>query len=84
VPEVIKDGITGFIINSSDSNIRGKWIIKKTGIQGMMEAVQKIYSMSEEEYKKMRINSRKHVEDNFAPDRMVNDYLAVYEKVIKK
>jgi len=32
----------------------------------------------------MRINSRKHVEDNFAPDRMVNDYLAVYEKVIKK
>lgn len=84
MPEVIKDGITGFIINSSDSNIRGKWIIKKTGIQGMMEAVQKIYSMSEEEYKKMRINSRKHVEDNFAPDRMVNDYLAVYEKVIKK
>jgi len=29
IPEIIKDGETGFIVNPSDSDIRGNWIIKK-------------------------------------------------------
>jgi len=28
VPEVVKDGETGFIVNPSDDDIRGNWIIK--------------------------------------------------------
>src|SRR3989344_6065002 len=33
VPEIVKDGETGFIINPSDDDVRGDWIIKKTGFE---------------------------------------------------
>ncbi len=84
VPEVIKDGETGFIVNPSDDDIRGNWIIKKTGIDGLCEAVERIYSMPEKEYQEMRYNCRKHVEKHFTVERMVDDYIKVYQEVIKK
>nr|HPO05698.1 glycosyltransferase [Candidatus Gracilibacteria bacterium] len=37
-PEIIEDGKTGFLVNPSDEDIRGDWIIKKTGIKGLCEA----------------------------------------------
>ena len=36
VPEVIVDGETGFIINPSKDEIRGDYIIKKSGIEGLI------------------------------------------------
>jgi len=33
VPEVIADGKTGFIVNPSDNDIRGNWIIKKRALR---------------------------------------------------
>lgn len=82
VPEVVVDGMTGFIVNSSDEDKRGDWIIKKTGIEGLVEAVNRIYSMNEEEYKKMRISCRKHVEEKFTVEKMVEGYERVYRKVL--
>ncbi len=82
VPEVVKDGKTGFIVNPSDDDIRGDWIIKKTGIDGLCEAVEKIYSMPENEYKQMRRNCRAHVEKNFTIERMVDEYEKVYNQVV--
>jgi len=84
VSEVIKDGETGFIVNSSPDDIRGNWIIKKTGVDGLCEAVEKIYSMPEEQYKQMRRNCRTHVEKNFTVERMVDDYEKVYEEILSK
>lgn len=84
VPEIVKDGETGFIVNSSDEDIRGDWVIKKTGIEGLKDAINKIYSMPTEEYKKMRLNCRVHVEKNFTVERMVNDYERVYQEIIEK
>jgi glycosyltransferase involved in cell wall biosynthesis len=84
VPEIIKDGETGFIINSSSSDIRGNWVIKKTGIEGLCEAVDRIYSMPEKEYQLMRRNCRIHVENNFTIERMVDGYEKVYQKILKK
>ncbi len=81
VPEVIKDGETGFIINPSDQDIRGNWIIKKTGIEGLYEAVERIYNMSSDQYLQMRQNCRKHVEENFTIERMVDEYEKVYQKI---
>lgn len=83
VSEIIKDGQTGFIVNSSDKDIRGDWIIKKTGIKGLCEAVKRIYSLPRKEYEEMRLNCRKHVVKNYNINRMVNDYIEVYKKVIK-
>lgn len=84
VLEIVKDGETGFIVNSSKEDIRGNWIIKKTGVEGLEEAINKIYSMPAVEYKKMRLNCRAHVEKNFTVERMVNDYEKVYQEIIDK
>ena len=81
VPEIVKDGKTGFIVNPSDNDIRGDWIVKKTGIDGLCEAIEKIYSMPEGEYQKMRQNCRDLVEKNFTAQRMAKDYLKVYETI---
>ena len=84
VAEVIRDGETGFIINPSADDIRGNWIIKKTGIEGMIEAVKRIYSMPEAEYSNMRRNCRKHVEENFSIKHMVDEYEKAYNKILSK
>lgn len=77
VPEIIKNGETGFIVKPFDS--RGN-----ININGFIEAVRKIYGMSETEYKKMRLNCRKHVEKNFTHERMVDEYEKVYYKILQK
>lgn len=82
VPEIIKDGKTGFIVNSSPKDVRGNWLIKKTGIAGMVEAVKRIYGMPEKEYLEMRKNCRKHVEKNFTAEKMVDNYEKIYYKII--
>lgn len=80
-PEIIQDGKTGFLVNPSDKDIRGNWIIKKTGFAGLCEAVEKIYSMSPEEYQLMRQACREHVVQNFSIEKMAKNYLDVYKKV---
>ncbi|OGH38458.1 MAG: hypothetical protein A2905_01475 [Candidatus Levybacteria bacterium RIFCSPLOWO2_01_FULL_36_10] len=82
IPEVVKDGETGFIVKSSEKDIRGNWIIKKTGIEGLCEAVERIYSMPAEQYQEMRRKCREHVDRNFSVEKMVNEYKIVYEKML--
>lgn len=84
VPEIIKDGEVGFIVNSSEQDKRGDWIIKKTGIEGLCEAVRRIYAMKPEEYGKMRLACRKHIEDNFSAEKMAEGYERVYQKILSK
>lgn len=83
VPEIIKDGQTGFIVNPSPKNIRGKWVVKKTGIEGLIEAVERIYNMPKAKYEQMRLNCRKHVEKHFTIERMVNQYIETYNEIVK-
>ncbi len=81
-PEIIQDGVTGFLVNVSDQDIRGDYVIKKTGFEGLCEAISKIYNMSSDEYKKMRANSRKHVEKNFTSDTMIDQHVKLYQEII--
>src|SRR3989344_815136 len=82
VPEVVRDGETGYLVNPSDADIRGSWIVKKTGLDGLCEAVERIYSLSKEQYQQMRRNCRAHVEKNFTVETMVEGYEKVYQKVL--
>ena len=82
VSEIIRDGETGFLVNPSETDIQGNWIIKKTGIDGLCEAVEKTYSMKDEEYQKIRSNCRILVEKSFSANRMVEEYLKVYKKLV--
>ena len=83
IPEIVEDGVTGFIVNSSDADRRGDWIVKKTGIEGLHEAVTRIYDMPENAYQTMRSACRDRVKKYFTVDRMVEGYIEVYEKVVK-
>ncbi|MGE5041324.1 MAG: glycosyltransferase [Candidatus Levyibacteriota bacterium] len=80
VPELVADGVTGFIVNSSPDDIRGDWVIKKTGIEGLVEAVNKIYTMPEDEYRIMRRACRDRIEKNFTSEKMAEHYLQIYQQ----
>ncbi|PJE63962.1 hypothetical protein COU89_00445, partial [Candidatus Roizmanbacteria bacterium CG10_big_fil_rev_8_21_14_0_10_45_7] len=65
-------------------DIRGDWKIKKTGIEGLCEAVERIYSMEQNEYEAMRINSRKHIEKKFTSAIMAANYEHVYKQILNQ
>lgn len=69
VAEIVKEGVTGFICPAGD-------------IDAMIKAVKKIYKIPEEEYRTMRWACRKHVEENFTIEKMVEGYEKIYQKVI--
>lgn len=79
VSEILRDGLTGFIIDPDDEDRPGKgeWIIKKQGIEGLVEAIKRIGEID-------RKDCRKHVQDNFTTDKMVDGYEKVYKNILKK
>lgn len=80
VPEVVKDGVTGFIIDPDDgpsTGKRGRWIIKKRGVEGMIEAVKLISKID-------RRACRKHIEEKFSAERMTVDYENLYRSIVEK
>jgi len=83
IPEIIKDGETGFIVNPSDKDIRGNWIIKETGFKGLLKALETLYSLPKEKYLEMRYKCREEVEKNFTLDKMREGYEKVYMDAIK-
>ncbi len=62
MPELVADGITGFLVNDSDE---------------MAAAVVKVKHLD-------RYRCRKWSKDRFSVDRMVEDYIKVYEKLIQQ
>lgn len=82
VPEVVKDGVSGYIVNPSDRDIRGDYKVKKTGILGFTEAVRIINDMKIDDYRKLRQSTRKYIEERFSTEKMVRGYEGVYDKII--
>ena len=62
MPEIIADGITGFLVHDLDE---------------MIEAVVKAKQLD-------RSQCRKLIRERFSVDRMVQDYIEVYEKIIRQ
>lgn len=83
LPEIVEDGKTGFLVNQSPKHIRGDWIIKKTGVEGLAEAVNRIYSLPEQDYLKMRLACRKQAEERFDMRLMADKYEDVYRRVLE-
>ena len=81
VPEIVKDGVTGFIIEPEDGLPRGfnalepeSLVIQKRGIEGMVEAVKRVDEINTKE-------CRTHVEEHFSLKIMAQHYLKLYKKV---
>jgi glycosyltransferase involved in cell wall biosynthesis len=79
VAEIVKDGVTGFIIDPDDTVRPGKgsWVIKKQGVEGLVEAIKRAGELD-------RASCRKHVEEKFTIDKMVEGYENVYKRVLEK
>ena len=82
VTEIIEDGVSGFIVNPSPNEIKGNFIIKKTGIDGLCEAIERIYAMPDDEYREMRRACRQKIEKCFTVQKMIKRYIETYKKVI--
>lgn len=82
LPEIIKDGETGFLINPSNKDKRGNWIIKKSGFEGLKEAIEKIYSLKKDRYLEMRRKCRLEVEEKYSLRQMVSNYRTIYNKIL--
>ena len=82
VPEIVKDGVTGFIIEPEAQGNRGNQgnrvdrVIQKTGIPGLVEAMGRIGQID-------RAACRKHVEENFSVEKMVAGYEGIYGRLGK-
>lgn len=77
VSEIVRDGVTGFIIDPDLPNLpdHPDFVIKKRGIEGLVEAVRRIGEID-------RVSCRRHVEENFTVEKMVEGYEKVYKKVL--
>lgn len=78
VTEIVKDNETGFLIGS---NNQANFTIKKSGVEGLIEAVNTIYDLDFASYKNFRQASRARVEQKFTVEKMVEKYEKVYYKV---
>lgn len=76
ISEQIIDGVTGFIVDP-DGFPRpraGSWVVKKQGIEGLVEAMQRISEIK-------RSACRAHVETYFSQDRMIDQYISLYKRI---
>lgn len=77
VSEIVRDGLTGFVIEPDEQNEEGSnIIIKKKGIEGMIEAIARIGEID-------RATCRKHVEENFSLEKMAQSHNQLYKKVLQ-
>lgn len=86
VPEVVVDGVTGFIIDPNESiksqapNSKQisstKFEIKKTGTDGLIESIKRIGEID-------RIACRRHVEKYYTIEKMVRGYETLYAGIIR-
>lgn len=81
-PEIIEDGKTGLLVNLSQEQSRGDWIIKSCGVQGLCDAVRYIYKMNESEYMSMRYTCAEQARRKYDIQKMVQRYEALYKKIL--
>ncbi len=76
VAEIVRDGVTGYIIDPDDQERPGKggWTIKSKGIEGLQEAISLITNIHRED-------CRKHVEEHFSAEIMTQNYEIFYKKI---
>jgi glycosyltransferase involved in cell wall biosynthesis len=78
--ETVEDGVTGYLIDPEDGEQKteaGSWIIKKKGIEGLVEAMSRIAEID-------RGACRRRAEELFSADVMARNYLDYYNNIIKQ
>lgn len=79
VSEIVQDGVTGFIVDPDDVDRpnKGNWIIKKQGVEGLIDAIKRIGEIN-------RASCRRPVQEKFTIDHMIKGYERVYMSVLSQ
>lgn len=84
VPEIVKDGVSGFIIEPDDvlpedtqKIPKDKLRIQQTGVAGLIEAVQRIEEID-------RDKCRRYIIETLPIQRMVESYRQLYKEILEK
>jgi glycosyltransferase involved in cell wall biosynthesis len=80
-PEIIEDGVTGFLVNQSKDLTRGSYLTKRTGLAGLEDAVRRLYALPPAEYRAMRRAARQRVERKFSVTMMVDQYERLFHRL---
>lgn len=72
MPELIRDGVTGYLVPPEE------------GVDGFVKALQRLYNLSSDEYREMRVNCRKRAESIFSEERMIQNYEEAYYTLLGK
>lgn len=83
LPEIIQDGVTGFLVNPTPDDKRGKFQTKRSGISGLVEATKMLYALSDKNYEHMRFACRKVVEEKYSLLQMTNSYDQLFQKILQ-
>ncbi|OGH24454.1 MAG: hypothetical protein A3B47_01635 [Candidatus Levybacteria bacterium RIFCSPLOWO2_01_FULL_39_24] len=75
VSELVRDGLTGFVIEPEESESESRFVIKKKGMEGLIEAVKRIGEID-------RKACREHVLQKFSMEKMVDNYEKLYYEII--
>ncbi len=71
LPEIIKDGETGFLVDPNE------------GEAGLIKAIKRIYELPQDKYLEMRKRCRQVAEDKYTVQIMTDNYLEVYKLIAK-
>jgi len=82
LPEQIEDGKTGFLINPSNTDMRGNYFMKETGISGLKSAISHIEQMPLPKYMELRRQCRVRIEKLFSVERMAASYETLYNTIL--
>lgn len=83
LPEQVVDNETGYLIcNTKQANC--KYIIEQTGIDGLVQAINRIDSLPNKDYLRLRRNARARIAESFNIKKMAKNYEALYLKIIKE
>lgn len=82
LPEIIEDGKTGFLVRRTASS-EGRFVVKKTGIPGLKEAISRLYAMPSKEYENMRRACRERVDKHFSVQRVAEDHERAYGRFMR-
>lgn len=83
LPELIVDNKTGYLIDLNKITTKKNYTIKKSGTEGLQEAVKHVIMLNDFDYKALRKNARNHVEKTFTVQTMVDQYDSLYKKMIQ-
>ena len=58
-------------------------MIKEKGMEGLIQAVEKLYSLDNRSYNDMIHAARNRVEEHFTIEKMVENYEKIYNKLVE-